>query len=127
VTARGEGRHGGRAGRIVLGMDDDLHRRPCRAAGECSAGPQERPDSENLRFAVASRLEGFRRLNEWESREERTYLPFECVLRCLDELRMLASRDTRTRAFDSEQAGVRRMHEILGRLKSATRSTGGPR
>jgi hypothetical protein len=107
-------------------MDHELHRRPCPIPEECSAGPQEQPDSENLRLAVPSRLEGFRRLNEWESRE-RTYLPFEHAMRCVDELRMLASRDNRNRAFDSEQAGVRRMHEILGRLKSATRSTEGPR
>jgi hypothetical protein len=70
-------------------MDDDLHRRPHRVADECSAGLQARPDSENLRSVVASRLEGFRRLDDWESRE-RSYLPFERALRWVDELRMLA-------------------------------------
>jgi len=72
------------------------------------------------------RLDGFRRFNEWERREQ-SYPRFEVALRSLDELRRLASQDTRNRAFDLEQAGVRRMHEVLDHLSRTTLSTRGPR
>ena len=75
---------------------------------------------------MASRLDGFRRFNAWEKRE-RAYLPFEVALRSLDDLRKLVSLETWDRDLDPERAGVRRMHEILGRLSRSTRRTGAPR
>ncbi|MHB0979793.1 MAG: hypothetical protein ACYC5Q_06960 [Thermoleophilia bacterium] len=75
---------------------------------------------------MASRLDGFRRFNAWESRE-RTYLPFEVALRSVDDLRKLVPEETWNRDPDPERSGVRRMHEILGRLSHSMRRTGGPR
>lgn len=107
-------------------MDDDPRRRAHHCPHERIAGTRAQPDSANLGSLVASRLEGLRWFNEWESRE-RSYLPFEVALRSLDDLRRLASQDTRNRDPDPERAGVRRMHEILGCLRRTTVSTGGPR
>lgn len=69
---------------------------------------------------MASRLDGFRRFNEWEKRE-RTYLPFEVALRFVDDLRKLVSEATWDGDPDPERAGVRRMHEILGHLSHSGR------
>jgi hypothetical protein len=73
---------------------------------------------------MASRLDSFRRFNEWEKRE-RTYLPFDVALRSLDDLRKLVSQDTLNRDLDPERAGVRRMHEVLGGLGRTMLSTSG--
>ena len=107
-------------------MDDDPRRRPHRLVDERSAETQAQPDSPTLRSLMNSRLDGFRRFNAWEKRE-RAYLPFEVVLRSLDDLRKLVSEETWGRDPDPERAGVRRMHEILGRLSHSTRRTGGLR
>lgn len=107
-------------------MDDDPRRSAHHCPQERVAQTRGRADPANLGPLVASRLEGLRWFNEWESRE-RSYLPFEAALRSLDDLRKLVSQDTRTRDLDPERAGVRRMHEILGCLRRTTLSIGGPR
>jgi hypothetical protein len=113
-------------GGIVLSMDDDPRRRPRLLADERSAETQAEPDSTTLRSLMNSRLDGFRRFNTWEKRE-RAYLPFEVALCSADDLRKLVSEETRDRDSDPERAGVRRMHEILGRLSHSPRRTGGLR
>ena len=108
-----------------VSMDDDLIRRPRREADERSAEIQALPGSATLRSLMTLRLDGFRRFNAWEKRE-RAYLPFEVALRSADDLRKLVSEETRNRDPDPERAGVRRMHEVLGRLSRTTASTGEP-
>lgn len=107
-------------------MDDDPRRSAHHCPQERVAQTRGRADPANLGPLVASRLEGLRWFNEWESRE-RSYLPFEAALSAADDLRKFVSEETRDRDPDPERAGVRRMHEILGRLGRTTRRTGGPR
>jgi hypothetical protein len=107
-------------------MDDDPRSRARRGTGERSGETHTQPDAATLRSLMASRLEGFRRFNAWEKRE-RTYLPFEVALRRVDDLRKLVSEETWDRDPDPERAGVRHMHEVLGRLSHSTRRIGGLR